>query len=128
MQEYLQARHVDRVTCQWSVSCLRLTRHAGWLQGGVQGRVRSWVHDASHGAMVLNMKDNRWCRHVGRQHKSNGIYYLGGWRPGTSHVAVSWLSWGTLHFAVSWLSWGTLHFAVSWLSWGSSHFAISWLS
>jgi hypothetical protein len=45
------------------------------LQGGAQGEVRSWLH--LPGSVVYNMKNNRWCGNVERQHKSNGIYYVG---------------------------------------------------
>lgn len=29
-------------------------------------------------SVVLNMRGNRWCGSVERQHKANGIYYVGG--------------------------------------------------
>uniref|UniRef100_A0A383WFI1 DNA-directed primase/polymerase protein n=1 Tax=Tetradesmus obliquus TaxID=3088 RepID=A0A383WFI1_TETOB len=44
------------------------------VQGGVQGAVRSWLR--LPGSVVLNMRGNRWCGNVERQHKSNGIYYV----------------------------------------------------
>ncbi|KAK9844115.1 hypothetical protein WJX81_004810 [Elliptochloris bilobata] len=45
-------------------------------QGGVQGRVRSWVVWPEAGLLLLNMRDNRWCANVGRFHASNGIFYV----------------------------------------------------
>eukprot|EP00887_Chlorella_sp_A99_P007573 scaffold28.g7573.t1 len=45
-------------------------------KGGVPGRLRSWalLHDC--GVLILNTRDNRWCGNVGRQHRSNGVYYV----------------------------------------------------
>ena len=45
------------------------------LQGGVQGRVRSWLALGGE-VLVFNMRDNRWCGHVGRC-DTNGR--MGGW-------------------------------------------------
>lgn len=47
-------------------------------QGGVQGRVRSWtLLDGCGGGVVLfNIAGNRYCGNVGRQHCSNGTFYL----------------------------------------------------
>ena len=45
-------------------------------QGGVQGRVRSWVAWPEAGLLLLNMRDNRWCAGVGRAHARNGIFYV----------------------------------------------------
>lgn len=45
-------------------------------QGGVQGRVRTWVAWPEAGLLLLNMRDNRWCANVGRAHRSNGIFYV----------------------------------------------------
>lgn len=46
------------------------------MQGGVQGSIRSWVLWADIGVILYNIKDNRWCGRIGRQHKSNGIYII----------------------------------------------------
>ena len=46
------------------------------LQGGVQGRVRSWA-DSQQGQVMLSMQHNRWCGNIGRAHRSNGIYIIG---------------------------------------------------
>ena len=46
------------------------------VQGGVQGRVRSWVAWPEAGLLLLNMRDNRWCAGVGRAHARNGIFYV----------------------------------------------------
>lgn len=43
----------------------------------MQGRVRCWQHQPAAELLLLSMRDNRWCANVGRQHKSNGIYYTG---------------------------------------------------
>lgn len=45
-------------------------------EGGVQGRVRSWVAFPDIGVLLYNMRDNRWCANVGRPHKSNGVFYV----------------------------------------------------
>jgi hypothetical protein len=45
-------------------------------QGGTQGRVRTWMALADAGVALFNMRGNRWCNNVGRQHKSNGIFYV----------------------------------------------------
>ncbi|KAK9787246.1 hypothetical protein WJX73_007781 [Symbiochloris irregularis] len=45
-------------------------------QGGVQGRVRSWLMMEGTGALLLSMAHNRFCNNVGRPHKSNGIFYV----------------------------------------------------
>lgn len=47
-----------------------------FAQGGVQGRVRTWVYSSQTGTLLLNMRDNRWCANVGRAHRSNGVYYV----------------------------------------------------
>ncbi|PRW44998.1 DNA-directed primase polymerase isoform X1 isoform B [Chlorella sorokiniana] len=52
-------------------------------EGGVQGRVRSWVQ--LEDVMLFSMRDNRWCGNVGRQHKSNGIYIVVDLREGSWH-------------------------------------------
>ncbi|GBF87730.1 hypothetical protein Rsub_00441 [Raphidocelis subcapitata] len=44
-------------------------------QGGAQGCVRSWVYARASGSLLLCIKGNRWCGNVGRQHRSNGVYY-----------------------------------------------------
>jgi hypothetical protein len=55
-------------------------------QGGVQGRVRSWVGTPPEtGLLLLNMRDNRWCGNVGRAHRSNGIFYVVDLLAGTWH-------------------------------------------
>lgn len=35
------------------------------------GRIRSWYHFADYGVVVYNISGNRFCEHIGRQHKSN---------------------------------------------------------
>jgi hypothetical protein len=42
----------------------------------VRGAVRSWLLSEEMGVLILNMRDNRYCGNVGRQHKSNGIFYV----------------------------------------------------
>jgi len=49
---------------------------AAAVQGGVQGRVRSWTVWPEAGLLLLNMRDNRWCANIGRFHASNGIFYV----------------------------------------------------
>lgn len=46
-------------------------------QGGSRGHVRSWVHLADAGVLMLNMRGNRWCGNIGAEHKSNGVFYVG---------------------------------------------------
>lgn len=53
-------------------------------QGGVQGCIRSWVHWDDIGAMLYNIKDNRWCGNINRAHKSNGIYIIADLQAGLS--------------------------------------------
>ena len=56
------------------------------VQGGVQGRVRSWVAAPPEtGLLLLNMRDNRWCGNVGRAHRSNGTFYVVDLLGGTWH-------------------------------------------
>eukprot|EP00775_Hariotina_reticulata_P013269 gene13269-13400_t len=50
--------------------------HSVCVQGGVQGSIRSWVMQPGSGCICFNMKDNRYCANVGRQHRSNGVYYV----------------------------------------------------
>eukprot|EP00884_Botryococcus_braunii_P017269 jgi/Botrbrau1/4225/Bobra.0044s0022.2 len=45
-------------------------------EGGMQGTVRSWILWDDAGVLLLNMKGNRFCGHINRQHKSNGIFYV----------------------------------------------------
>lgn len=45
-------------------------------QGGVKGKIRSWVAWDDIGVMLYNIKDNRWCGNIGRAHKSNGIFII----------------------------------------------------
>lgn len=42
----------------------------------IRGRVRNWVLFVDSGMLLVNMTDWRFCAHVGRHHKSNGIYFL----------------------------------------------------
>lgn len=37
--------------------------------------MRSWV-ELEPGLLLFNMRDNRYCGNVGRQHKSNGVFYV----------------------------------------------------
>jgi hypothetical protein len=53
--------------------------------GGRQGRVRSWVYSRASAALLLNMRDNRWCGNVGRPHRSNGIFFWVDLAHGTWH-------------------------------------------
>ncbi len=42
----------------------------------MQGRIRNWLL-VGDGVLVFNIRGNRFCRNVGRAHKSNGIYVVG---------------------------------------------------
>jgi hypothetical protein len=42
----------------------------------MQGTVRSWILWDDAGVLLLNMKGNRFCGNINRQHKSNGIFYV----------------------------------------------------
>ena len=46
-------------------------------QGGSQGSIRSWILTDSGNVVLYNIKGNRFCGNIGRQHKSNGIFYVG---------------------------------------------------
>lgn len=48
-------------------------------QGGVAGEVRSWLMQPGPGSFIVmfNIRGNRWCGNIGRQHRSNGIFYCG---------------------------------------------------
>ncbi|KAI3426242.1 hypothetical protein D9Q98_008618 [Chlorella vulgaris] len=48
-------------------------------EGGVQGRVRSWLRLEDPGQpplLCINVQGNRFCGNIGRAHKSNGIFYV----------------------------------------------------
>ncbi|MEW5300383.1 MAG: hypothetical protein WDW36_003318 [Sanguina aurantia] len=45
-------------------------------QGGTRGHVRSWVHLAAAGVLMLNMRGNRWCGNIEAEHKSNGVFIV----------------------------------------------------
>ena len=38
--------------------------------------MRSWLLLEGTGALLLSMAGNRFCAHIGRPHKSNGIFYV----------------------------------------------------
>lgn len=52
------------------------------VEGGIQGLIRSWfdigtTEDCTTASVRLyNIRRNRYCGNVGRQHKSNGIFYV----------------------------------------------------
>ena len=46
------------------------------FQGGTAGHVRSWIWLPAEMVLLLNIGGNRFCGNIGRQHKSNGIYYI----------------------------------------------------
>ena len=46
------------------------------FQGGTAGHVRSWIWLPVEMVLLLNIGGNRFCGNIGRQHKSNGIYYI----------------------------------------------------
>jgi hypothetical protein len=48
------------------------------LQRGAPASVRSWGVAPQAGLLLFNMRGGRWCGNVGRQHRSNGIYFVGG--------------------------------------------------
>ena len=54
----------------------------GWAtkSGCAAGRVRGWSLRRGAGgeasALTLALADNRWCAHVGRPHRSNGVYLV----------------------------------------------------
>jgi hypothetical protein len=43
--------------------------------GGGRGAVRSWA-PLGAGALLLNLRGNRFCGNVGREHRSNGVFYV----------------------------------------------------
>jgi hypothetical protein len=43
--------------------------------GGGRAAVRSWV-PLGAGALLLNLRGNRFCGNVGREHRSNGVFYV----------------------------------------------------
>ena len=54
-----------------------------FAQGGMQGRIRSWVAWDDIGVLLYNIRDNRWCGNIGRAHKSNGIFIIADLQEGT---------------------------------------------
>lgn len=54
------------------------------MQGGVQGSIRSWVRWDDIGTILYNIKDNQWCGHINRAHRSNGIYIIADLQAGLS--------------------------------------------
>ncbi|KAJ7564691.1 hypothetical protein O6H91_02G028900 [Diphasiastrum complanatum] len=42
----------------------------------IPGKIRSWYWFAEYGVVVYNISGNRFCEHIGRQHKSNNVMYI----------------------------------------------------
>ena len=61
------------------------------MQGGAQGRVRSWVDWPEAALLLLNMRGNRWCGNIGRAHKSNGVFYVVDLQARRPVVLLAWL-------------------------------------
>lgn len=45
------------------------------LEGG-PGSIRSWVSLDDGAVLLYNIKGNRYCGNIGRQHRSNGVFYV----------------------------------------------------
>lgn len=45
-------------------------------EGGTQGQIRSWVELDGGAVRLYNIKGNRYCGNIGRQHRSNGIFIV----------------------------------------------------
>lgn len=46
------------------------------LQIGPGGRVKNCVWWPGSSLLLVNISGNRFCANIGRQHKSNGVYYI----------------------------------------------------
>ncbi len=44
-------------------------------RGGVQGEIRSWLYFPTSHLIIYNIAKNRYCENIGRQHKSNHVFY-----------------------------------------------------
>ncbi|KAF6162166.1 hypothetical protein GIB67_008295 [Kingdonia uniflora] len=44
--------------------------------GNISGRIRSWYWFSEYGLMIYSMSRNRYCEHIGREHKSNHVMYV----------------------------------------------------
>ncbi|GAB4817437.1 hypothetical protein N2152v2_004483 [Parachlorella kessleri] len=45
-------------------------------EGGSAGSVRSWALLDGGSLLLFSMRGNRWCGNIGRQHRSNGVFYV----------------------------------------------------
>ena len=52
-------------------------------KGGVQGRIRRWMHFVNSSMMLYDIDKNHFCENIGRAHKSNHIYFIVNMRHGT---------------------------------------------
>lgn len=46
---------------------------------GIQGSISTWslgTHQPIPRTVTFNIKNNRWCEHISRPHKSNGIFWV----------------------------------------------------
>eukprot|EP01127_Copromyxa_protea_P020605 TRINITY_DN6912_c0_g2_i3.p1 TRINITY_DN6912_c0_g2~~TRINITY_DN6912_c0_g2_i3.p1 ORF type:complete len:121 (+),score=10.38 TRINITY_DN6912_c0_g2_i3:695-1057(+) len=46
-----------------------------WHSKGLQGFIRSWSYDPQSETMTYHVANNRFCKRIGREHKSNHIMF-----------------------------------------------------
>jgi len=68
--------------CPFRHSAAAVCAYADACAGTACARVRSWAV-LSPTLLALNLS-GRWCEHVGRPHRSNGVYYLVDYRAGAA--------------------------------------------
>ncbi|XP_002156811.4 DNA-directed primase/polymerase protein [Hydra vulgaris] len=42
----------------------------------LNGSIRRWIHYEERHMMIYDLDNNRWCANIGREHKSNHVYYV----------------------------------------------------
>lgn len=84
-----------QISCRGTDDSMCVLSYFMMLQGGSRGLVRSWVHLADAGVLMLNIHGNRWCGNIDAEHKSNGVFYVGEWgtllRNHQTLFAMRWL-------------------------------------
>ena len=68
---------------QQALPCLTAPRRLAPPQGGGAGAVRSWALLDGGSLLLLNIRGNRWCGNVGREHRSNGVFFVVDLQQGT---------------------------------------------
>ena len=67
---------LDALVCHIATSSAASTASTVSSTGARLARIRSWVWFPDLLILLYNIADNRYCHNVGREHKSNGVYYI----------------------------------------------------